>query len=143
MVPIDNNMAKDAAKPAPAETPSLSGATNGFLNNPWNDAPAMDSAAPTNMAASIRGNLTWNITVSIEGVTVELMGITWETRVIITSYGAIGYLPTKKERKNRIIKGMHSNIVTDILCLAILSLILFWSMSYHFGIIVSYLAYFP
>lgn len=78
-------MAKAAAKPAPAETPSLSGATSGFLNNPWKDAPAMDKAAPTNMAASIRGNLTWNITVSIDGGTVELMGIILEIMVITTS----------------------------------------------------------
>ncbi|MDI3549046.1 MAG: hypothetical protein PWQ15_148 [Methanobacterium sp.] len=85
MVPNDNSIAKAAAKPAPAETPSLSGATSGFLNKPWKDAPAMDNAAPTNIAASIRGNLTWNMTVSIDGGTVELMGITLETRVITTS----------------------------------------------------------
>jgi len=50
-------MAIAAPKPAPADTPNMSGDTRGFLNRPWNDAPDIDNPAPTSMAAIILGAL--------------------------------------------------------------------------------------
>ena len=60
-------MANAAPKPAPAETPSLSGETNGFWNNPWKEAPAIDKAAPIIMATTIRGRRIWKMMVSCTG----------------------------------------------------------------------------
>lgn len=101
-------MAMAAPNPAPAETPSLSGDTKGFLNKPWKAAPAIDKAAPTSIAASILGSLIWKITASEGRGTLVLMGINFEPTTISTSRGLMGYLPIRNEMKNKRINGMVS-----------------------------------
>lgn len=98
--PSDKIIAIAAPNPAPLLTPNKSGDTRGFLNSPWNDAPAIDRDAPTINAASILGSLTWNTMLVIVGDTVRA-GINGESIVFITSIGLIGYLPTMNDAKNR------------------------------------------
>lgn len=61
--------------------------------------------------------------VFIVGDNVELIKNIFDVKAIITSFGDIGYLPTRKEIKNRKINGIIIKAVTDISCDAILSLI--------------------
>ncbi len=109
MFPNDRIMAIAAPNPAPLLTPRRSGDTNGFLNSPWNDAPAIDSDAPTIIAAIILGSLTLNTILVIVGDTVRF-GIIGDNIVFITSTGFIGYLPTINDVKNRSI-GMNISIM--------------------------------
>ena len=48
---------KAAPKPAPEDTPSMSGLTKGFEKTVWYAAPASDSPAPTKTPISILGSL--------------------------------------------------------------------------------------
>ena len=48
-------MARDAPTQAPEDTPSISGATSGFLKTLWYAAPDSASAAPIIIAESTRG----------------------------------------------------------------------------------------
>jgi hypothetical protein len=62
----------------------------------------MDKEAPTNTAAIIRGNLTSKTILEIVGETAKLGNI-GDKIVCITCIGVIGYLPTIKAIKKRII----------------------------------------
>ena len=94
------NIAIAAPKPAPIDTPNKSGETRGFLNIPWNEAPAIDKAAPTSKAAIILGNLIVN-TIEFNSEDTAKDGNIGLKIVFITSIGATGYLPNMKDKKNK------------------------------------------
>ena len=82
----ESRIAIAAPKPAPADTPKISGDTSGFWNIPWYDAPEIDNAAPTIIGASILGSLISQTTVYMAGERFVFTG----RIAITTSKGEIG-----------------------------------------------------
>ena len=121
-----NKIASAAPKPAPLDTPSKSEDTKGFLNIPWNAVPAIESEAPTKMAAKILGSLICHTIVFTVDETVNCGNIGLKI-VFTTSTGLIGYLPIKKDAKKRII---GKNTRSTILIISLFSL--FIKSSYKF-----------
>ena len=93
----ERRIARDAPKPAADETPRRSGLTRGFLNNPWNEAPLMESPAPISKAVNILGSRMLNITVLTVSGHVCWMGQILTTRAFKTTGGEMKYRPKNKE----------------------------------------------
>jgi len=121
-------IASAAPKPAPAETPKMSGDTNGFLNIPWNDAPDRDKAAPTIMAAAILGIRISHTTAYTAGAKSVCI---WKNPVksaITTSDGDKGYLPIRNDSTNKI-----TNKITIMAIIGMFLMVVFKFISYPFS----------
>ena len=92
------SIARAAPNPAPAETPSKSGETMGFLNSVWYDAPAAERAPPVRIASRMRGRRTPRTTVSSVGSPFGAAIPRRERTISARVPGEIAKRPTRKAR---------------------------------------------